>query len=381
MAAQRRRTPVWWLLLAAVLLGAGAWLMRGAEPPDRDKPDPVELPTRMTREERVRGEERRTWLPPPPPPDAGVVAEPVRPRDPVLAIMPSEVKRGAVVAEFNAIMNSELGGKLSNCLFGDGEGDEVLQELRDAGMDPTQQIDRVAMIDDSVVVTGDFKNAQWKRFLPAGQSVTKDYGRQGQLHELTRADGGTEVFATWGGQMFVAGGEEDDLKRVLDRLEGNVQQGTPVVDESMAYGEVYGVVSAEPIADMLRKSDPQLATLIEQSAKSMELHMDVGHDVGMVADVKPSNAATTDELRRSLGAALSLARMQAAAKGEKDEADILDLARVRAAQEGGGFRLEAGLPHDFMSKALDECVAQKKQRNERRRAGAPDALDGGDLLQ
>lgn len=368
-SSQRRRFPVLWLVLAAVLLGLGAWLMRGAEPPDREKVDPVNLPTRMTRAERERGEERRTWLPFIAP-DAGVIAEPQRPRDPVLAMMPSEVKRGAVVAEFNAILNSELGGKLTDCLFGDAESASLLQDLRDAGMDPTSKIDRVAMIDDSVVVSGDFKNAQWKRFAPPGlEPVSKDYGRQGQLHEITRRDGGTEFFATWGGQMFIAGGDEAELKQVLDRLEGSGPQGTPVIDESMAYGEVYGVVSAQPIADMVRKSDPQLATMIEQSAKSMQLHMDVGHDVGMVADIDPSNATTTDELRRSLGAALSLARMQAAAKGEKDQADILDLARVREAEAGGGFRLEAGLPNAFMSKALDECIAQRKQRAERRRSG------------
>ncbi|MBL8917142.1 MAG: hypothetical protein JNM17_40930 [Archangium sp.] len=375
MAQRQRRLPVLWLVLAAVLLGVGAWLMRGAEPPDRDPVEPVKLPTRMTRAEREKGEERRTWLPFIAP-DAGVIAEPQRPRDPVLAVMPSEVKRGAVVAEFNAILNSELGGKLTDCLFGDGQ-DSFLQELRDAGMDPTSKIDRVAMIDDSVVVTGDFKNAQWKRFAPSGSDpVSKDYGRQGQIHEITRADGGTDVFATWGGQMFIAGGDEAELKQVLDRLEGSGPVGNPVVDESMAYGEVYGVVSSQPIADMVRKSDPQLASMIEQSAKSMQLHMDVGHDVGMVADVAPSNAATTDELRRSLGAALSLARMQAAAKGEKDQADILDLARVREAEAGGGFRLEAGLPNAFMSKALDECIVQRKQRAERNRSGV--ALDAGD---
>jgi hypothetical protein len=229
------------------------------------------------------------------------------------------------------------------------------------------------MIDDSLVVTGDFKNAQWRKFLPS-EPLTRDYGKQGQLHELTRGDGGTELFATWGGQMFIAGGDEAELKAVLDRLDGNgPPQGQSVLDESMAYGDVYGVVGAQPIADIVRKSDPQLASLIESSAKTMQLHMDVGHDVGMVADVDPSNAATTDQLRRSLGAALSVARMQAAAKGDNRAAELLDLAHVREANGTGGFRLEAGLPNEFMNTALDECIAQRKQRDVQRKMAPIDA--------
>ncbi|MFT3710530.1 MAG: hypothetical protein QM817_23140 [Archangium sp.] len=371
MAARKRR-PVLWLVFAALLLGVGAWLMRGAEPPDREKQRPVNLPTGMSTVEQSREAQRRTWLPPPMA-DAGVVTEPVRMRDPVLALVPAELKRGAVIAEVNAILNSELGPKLTECLFGDLEGTKFLSELRDAGLDPTQAVDRVAMIDDSVVVTGDFKNAQWRKFLPVAP-VTKDYGKKGQLHEITREDGGTESFATWGDQMFIAGGEEADLKAVLDRLDGNgPPQGPSALDESMAYGDVYGVVGAQPIADMVRKSDPQLASLIESSAKTMQLHMDVGHDVGMVADVDPSNAATTDQLRRSLGAALSVARMQAAAKGDTRAAELLDLAHVREQNGAGGFRLEAGLPNEFMKTALDECIAQRKQRAEQRRASLPDA--------
>ncbi|MFO0601049.1 MAG: hypothetical protein U0228_37415 [Myxococcaceae bacterium] len=360
---RRRRSPVVWLVLAALLLAGGAWLMRGAEPPPHVSPQQVNLPTYMSRDEKRRSEERRTWVAPVI--DAGVaVQEPARPRDPVMALMPAEVKRGVVVAEFNAIMNSELAPKMTECLFGDGEGGGFLGELRDAGLDPTTKIDRVAMIDNSMVVTGDFRNAQWKKFL-SQDPVTKDYGKQGQIHEITIADGGTESFATWGGTMFIAGENEEDLRRVLDRLEGSGPPVTnPVLDESMAYGELYGVMPADPIARMVEKSDPRLADLVRQSASQLQLHMDVGHDVGMVADIAPSNAASSDELRRSLGAALSVARMKAVAEGKKDEAELLDMARVHPAENGGGFRLEAGLPHDFMVKALDECIANRKRERE-----------------
>ena len=355
--ARRRRSPVVWLVVAAVLLVAGAWLMRGAEPPERTRVDPVSMPTRMTRQDREKNEARRTWLQPDVF-DAGVAQEPPRPRDPVLAVMPGEVKRGAVVAEFNAIMNSELGPKLTECLFGADDGSRFLSELRDAGLDPVNGVDRVAMIDDAMVMTGDFRNTKWKEL--SGADHVKDYGSRAQILESDLTDGGIERFGVWNGQMVVFSRSEDELKRVLDRLEGKGVAENHVLNDSMAYGEVYGVVAAEPMARIIQASDPKLAELVRQSAKSAQLHMDVGHDVGMVADIAPNDPSTSDELRRTLGAALSLARMKATAEGQKDVADLLDLAHVRAADGTGGFRLEAGMPHDFMKKALDECIAEQR---------------------
>ena len=354
--AQRRRTPWVWLVVAALLLAGGAWLMRGAEPPERAPPPPVRLPTRMTGTERTRAENRRTWVPQVSP-DAGLMAPPPA-KDPVLAMMPAEVKRGAVVAEFNAIVNSELGGLMTECVFGGGE---FLGELRDAGLDPTTKVDRVAMVDDSLVVTGDFKNAGWKKFLPA-DAVAKGYGSKGELIEVRREDGGVETFATWGGQMFVAGGDEASQKAILDRLDGNGPQTTRVLDDSMAYGEVYGVLASGMLADLIGQQDARLGETIRQSAKSVQLHMDVSHDVGLVADVESQDPTKTEELRRSLGSALSLARMQAQARGKTDEADLLDLAHVRSAEGGSDFRLEAGLPYEFMEKTFRKCIADRKER-------------------
>jgi hypothetical protein len=358
--AQRKQTPWVWLIVAALLLVAGAWLMRGAEPPEPPPPPPVRLPTRMSGSERIRADNRRVWVPPAVE-DAGVAVPPQRPQDPVLALIPSEVKRGAVVAEFNAIMNSELGGLMADCFFAEGA---FLNDLRDAGLDPVKQVDRVAMIEDSLVVTGDFKNAGWKKFLPEN-AVSKGYGRSGELIEVARPDGGTDSFATWGGQMFVAGGSEAELKTILERLEGGgPRQGKPAVDDSMAYGEVYGVVAADALAELLGQEDPKLAEALRQSAKILQLHMDISHDVGLVADVKGDDPQKTEELRRTIGSALSLARMQAQAKGKTDQADLLDLARVESAEGGTDFRLQAGVPHEFMKKALEQCAERRKARRD-----------------
>jgi len=351
---KKKRCPVLWLVLAVVLLGLGAWLMRGAEPPERPETPEVRMPTKKTREEVKQAEARRTWIADAP--DAGVKRAPAK--DPMLAMMPSEVKRGAVVAEFNAIMNSDLGQKLTNCLF----DEDSLTWFRDAGVDPVNGIDRVAMIDNTAVVSGDFSHVAWSNFA----QTSKDYGPRAKIYE---ASGGRK-FGVWNGQMLITGRDEEDVRATLDRLEnGGPQQGSPVLDESMAYGEVYGLVNSGFIASMMEKQDPRLAQLMRQTADSMQLHMDVTHDVGMVADVSPTDPKTADELRRALGAAVSLARMKASAEGDPDEAAILDLARVGAAGENGGFRLEAGVPYEIMSKGLDECVAERARAKLRK----PDA--------
>lgn len=334
--------------------------MRGAEPPSRPPPPPVRLPKRMNGDEHLRADNRRTWVPVMVN-DAGLLVAPPPARDPVLALMPAEVKRAAVVAEFNAIVNSELGGLMSECLFGE---DDFMSDLRDAGLDPVTKVDRVAMIDDSMVVTGDFKNSGWKKFLPEG-AVSKGCGRQGEVLEVQRADGGVQTFATWGGQMFIAGGDEASQKAILDRLEGNgPPQATPVLNDSMAYGEVYGVIAAGALADLIGRQDARLGETIRQSARSVQLHMDVSHDVGLVADIESGDPQKTEELRRSLGSALSLARMQAQAQGKTEQADLLDLAHVRSAEGGTDFRLEAGLPYEYMEKAFRECIAERKKERE-----------------
>ena len=173
--------------------------------------------------------------------------------------------------------------------------------------------------------------------------------------------------------MFVAGGDEASQKAILDRLDGNGPQTKPVLDESMAYGEVYGVIASGMLADLIGRQDARLGETIRQSAKSVQVHMDVSHDVGLVADIESQDPGKTEELRRTIGSALSLARMQAQARGKTEEAGILDLAHVQSAEGGTDFRLEAGLPYEYMEKAFRQCIAQRKER-----AARPPSPEGGD---
>ncbi|MGV3625214.1 MAG: hypothetical protein ACO1OB_30655 [Archangium sp.] len=359
--SERKRSRSWvWLVVAALLLIAGAWLMRGAEPPERPPPPPVTIPKRMTQVERERAEQRKedavlTAK------DAGLPIDSRDVRDPVLALMPEKIESQAVVAEVNAIINSDLGPALIDCLF----EPEFLEQGRDAGFDLTKNLDRVAVIDDAFVLSGQFGDV-WSRAFP--DAVGRDYGRRGRIIPV---EGQRQMFiATWNDQITVMSRSEQEAMALLDRLDGSGPRiAQPVLNDSMAYGEVYGVFAAEALASLVQDEQAQLADTIRQTAKNARLHMDVSHDVGLSADIEANDPKQADELRRTLGGALSLARMRAQAKGEKEAADILDLARVRGTQEGSGsFQLEAGLPYEFMKTTFENCAKERRTRKEARKA-------------
>jgi hypothetical protein len=276
-----------------------------------------------------------------------------------MAIMPPSVESGAVVAEFNAIVNSDIGQLMLECLF--GPDSRLLEELRDAGVDPTTGLDRVAFIDDAVVMTGDFRGEGWKSLLPPPSPTAQDYGREGRLYTWHFDDGGTSrTMASWGGQMLIAGGDEASARKTLDRLESSGPVAPGVMTEDEAYGEVYGVLSPGSLAELVGQQDPRLAATLRDTASSVHLHADVRHDVGLVADIEGADSSKTEELRRALGGALSVARMAAKAKGLNDEAQLLDGARVTAAG-GGTFRMQAGLPYEYMAKVFRECIERKRR--------------------
>jgi hypothetical protein len=282
-----------------------------------------------------------------------------------MALMPPTVEGFAMVAEFNALVNSDLGSLMMQCLF---EGDDrLLGALRDAGVDPATSIDRVAFIDDTMVITGSFKADGWRALVP-GTPTQRGYGRQGQVYEWATADGGARFMGSWAEQMVIAGGSREAIEQALDRLEspGTGQPG--VLDEDQAWGELYGVIQPSLISEALLEGQPALAQAVRDSASSVRVHADARHDVGLVADIGGDDAKKTEELRRSLGGALAAARMQAQAKGHPDQAQLLDSARVTAAEDGT-FRMSAGLPYELVQKALSDCVERRRAR----RAGPPDA--------
>ena len=345
-------------MAAAVLLGLGAWLMQGAEPPVHEPPK-VSLPRRMKSSERERNDGRQTWVQPQQIDDAGLpVVRAVQPLDPVLAAMPPTVKFAAVVIEANAIRHSALGDLLIDCLFA-GRPEE-LDALRDAGFDPLNGVDRISMADSTMVVSGSFGAADLKGMLHAESS--QQWGRRSTVFESRSSSGQPQVTGLWNNQLLVIGRNAEEVKATLDRLEGGGTGQPPVLNPDEAYGELYGTLTGEGLARMVSEENPALAKVITESAGKVRLHADVTRDVGVVADIEGSDPTKTEDLRKALGSALTLSRLQAKAESQTDEAEILQMARVGASGKDQQFRLEAGLPFAYLQKNLKSCAEKGRAR-------------------
>ena len=117
---------------------------------------------------------------------------------------------------------------------------------------------------------------------------------------------------------------------------------------------------------------------MEEAARTVTVHADVTHDVGLVADVVGTEPGKTQDLRKALGTALTLARLQAEARGQKEAAEVLGFAHVASAtRDATDFRLEAGLPFEFLERQLKSCIEAKHRKAAERKVSEQERRDGG----
>ncbi|RKH10681.1 hypothetical protein D7X74_27045 [Corallococcus sp. CA047B] len=356
----RRRRKVW--LGGALLLFAVAAVMmfRGqgdaAAPPAPE----VNFPSRMSGTDFARAEKRRTWVMPTL--DAGVPQAPAKPRDPLLAALPRGPGRTAVVIEANALRHSPLGELLMACLMHDG-GKNLEQFKALSGVDPFQDLDRMVITDEGLILSGDFSKARYQELL--GERVSSDHGPGARVYEpgdmsMPLPDGGTQrgrmdnAVGTWNNQMLVVGRSPDEVKTVLDRMDGRgTEAGPPLLDENSTYGEMYGVLAVAQLAKLLGPDQQELAQRLVDVAQNVELHLDTSGDVAMVANVSGMDADKMTDLGKSLGGMLSMARMKAQSEGNTDLAQLLDFAKVRP--DGTSFKLELAVPLEAIQEQLAWC--------------------------
>lgn len=376
---KRRR----WLLIALLLIAAATALMLLSEAPQPEPPagSQVRLPRHLAAAEIQRMEKRRT-LPElqPPPAQEEEPEAPLPPRDPVLAAI-ANGKGTAVVIEANAIRHSPIGELLIDCLAADGN---KLEEFKEAsGLDPLKDLDRVAVTDDGLVLSGYFGKVRWGELFER-KMLESSYGDRGHLYQFPRKDGRLrrELFVTWGDDFAMMADSEEAARSTIDRLEGRAA-ATPTLTEDDTYGEIYGVLSAEALAQMLPDDQAELALRFREAASRVELHVDTSRDVGIVARVSGQDEGQVEDLGKTIGGALSLARLKAKADGESDLFELMEYARVRP--YGDAFNLELALPMEVLERQLAWCrddklreqhLREREQERVRREsdagAGAPE---------
>lgn len=331
-----------WLIAFGLLLGVAALLMARADRPKGPaRRLAVEFPRRATPEENFRRDRRRTLAPAPLPEDEeGVRLK----RDPLLVALPTDRDKSALVFEVEDLKASPIGQIWMDCMLarqGERRGRDRIEER--LGINLFEDVERVAVSSGKVVILGVTPGAA----MPAPSGATpQPHGERGQIYEMEE-DG--PVFATWGDEIIVTGQSRAEIEAALDRLEGKGQAPDPVIPDWATYGDIYGVLSPEDLADMLPEEQSELAARLREAVHRVELHVDASEDVALVADVTGPDAAEMSDLAKSLGAALTVARAGADGEGDERLSGLLEHATVHP--RDGRFSVDLALPLELLKEA------------------------------
>jgi hypothetical protein len=280
-----------------------------------------------------------------------------RHRDPVLSAVSGPGTKFAVVFEANALRHSPVGQLLLDCLASldeaDGGPSLELGKLREQGLDPLQDLDRVAFAEGDLVASGDFSRVNWATLFSS--TTVEPYGDEGQLRSLHTGANGVEepVFATWGSQLLVMAKSRADAVAVLDRIEGRSPTG-PLLSDNQAYGDMYGVVTGTALSSLFGPPTSPLSAQVQSAARSVELHLDATRDVGLVATVTGDDPGQLKDLGRALGGALALQRSQALLTGDAVTAELLEYAQV-SPRGSNKVEVEVAVPLEVLRKLLASC--------------------------
>ncbi|HRI70668.1 MAG TPA: hypothetical protein PK156_40830 [Polyangium sp.] len=334
-----------WLLVAVALLGLAAFLMSRGDKPKRARRDgEVDFPRHPKSEEHLRNERRRT-LPPARPKDDDPHPQPMVKRDPVMVALPTDKKKSAMVFEIAGLRDSPVGKAWLDCLM-KRDGQRGLDKFQEEfGLNPVEDIERVAVSSTQLMIMSvspdklDFSRTDFSK---------RTFGSKGVIYQRPTSN---DVVAMWGNSLVLTGPNAKVVEEAIQRLESG-DPTPPAIPEWSQYGDVYGSISPEELAQMLPEEQAGLAAKVREAVERVDVHLDASEDVAIVADVEGPGEEDIQDLGKSFGAALSLARMQAQREENDKVAELLDYAAVHP--RGNRFALDVALPFDVI-KEMGPC--------------------------
>lgn len=341
-----------WLLVAVLLLGLAAWFMaRGDKPKRTPREAEVDFPRYPKDEERLRNERRRT-LPPARPREDAAGPQVIVKRDPLLVALPTDRKKSTMVFEIGGLRDSPVGKVWLDCLM-KREGKRGLDKIQsEFGINPVEDIERVAVSSAPLMI---FSVKSDKLKFDQGDYSSRNFGGKGMIYQKPPSK---EVFATWGGSLMLTGPDVKAVEEALSRLESD-EPMAPAIPEWSQYGDIYGSISPDELADMMRDEQGELAEKLRKAVQRIDLHVDASEDVAIVADVAGPEEQDITDLGKSFGTALSLARIQAQSEDNERLAELLDYAAVHP--KDGRFALDVALPFDLL-KEMGPCRKRDESR-------------------
>ncbi len=333
------------LALAFVLARCGEERMGRGQAPTAPAVKPVEFPR-----DRQRRQVQATPRPPGTP--APSSSSPRGATDRLTRVFRSPGKDGAVVVEINAIRHAPLVERFLACEQARrGDGSSMLNELRDTlGIDVTEDVDRVGFDKDVLAVSGFFEKLQLPPEFGAGEAV----GTAGRIFQAKDAEGRGMFVGRVGDDLLLTGFDEAQVRAAIDRAEGRAEPGS-TFPESIAGGEVYGVIGASLLQDLLGDSaDPtaqKLATMLTET----RVQMAVDDAAALSLDLSTKNPEEASDLARALGGLVAAGRAQALDAGDTELAGLLEQARVDTT--GGRVAFDFAIPGDDLLRLLG-CDAE-----------------------
>jgi hypothetical protein len=331
-----------WGAVAVILLAVGLFLVARREREQSPSRAPATFP-RLRDEEVARMHKRATLALPPVLASATTEAPPKR--DPLLVALPVKPDSPVVVFEVNALRYSRLGERFLSCVQAQDQN-RFADIVRETGIDPLKDIDRVAFLGDAVVVSGQFDRARWDQL----GGPAEPYGQAGHIYAASRM-----VVGNWRDQIVVLSSRAADVRTAIDQLEGRAPVPETGLREDMSYGEIYGLVPGAAARRALGggSGDGGLTDRIASLASRIELHVDAMQNLAAVVRVRGDDASGLSDVARQLGAALTAARANAQATGNSKLFALLEEAAVRPGERE--FSVQLAVPGARVEELLEAC--------------------------
>ncbi len=288
--------------------------------------------------------------------------------------------RGVMIIDYSKLRHSELVDRMLRCRG--GKAIAGLDQLRDeTGIDLDRDVDRVGFSDEVVVVRGRLGGVDFSRWSDARVPIAADLvgWRMGDA-----SDG--LVVARVEEHLLLMGHDIDELRAAWMRIQGQAPVPEPLPPRPVGVG-LFARFPGDWVTRFMGGGggedggedgggegslDRALAMALEQG----QLQLSVDDAVAASIDLKTKTPAQAIDLAKAIGAALSVARFEAARRDEHQIARLLDQARVLAAGDGR-FGLDVALPGELLLDMMG-CDADGTPREGDEAGGGDDEGDEGD---
>lgn len=274
--------------------------------------------------------------------------------DPIVRAMSAPGKDGAIFVEVNAIRHSDIVEKVLAC-----RQEEAFSELErmknDLGIDLAEDVDRFALAEDSVAMSGFFEDLKLPPELGEGEA----YGDEARLYRAPEPGGeGQGVLAVIGDNLVVVAATEEGARAAVDRVEGRADPGASLPRE-LFYSEVYGQMGPGLVQAMLAGAEDPVAAQLMELVDKGTVRMMFDEQVSLSLDFAAKSQEAGEDLAKAVGGALAGFRREAEQQGEEELAWLLEQARVLPGEDGR-FGIDVAVPGELILKTMG-CDEQGKR--------------------